>query len=131
MSNNSYDNLYQDVKTFLKNSSSGKLSISSISNMTRYAMEVVQIGKNWSSMRGSEKKELVYNVITNVVEDILNDEQIGKNIDPETKEILLSTLQFIPTLIDTSVDFAKVYLNMKNKNKNKNNNKKCRFFCCC
>jgi len=114
-----HDVLYDDVKQFFITSGSGKLSITSITTLTRYAMEVVQTGRAWKGMKGSEKKALVFEVISDLVEDLLNDTDVVGDLDNDIKQGILTATTLVPTFIDAAVDFAKIY---KIQSK---------FFCCC
>ncbi len=107
-----YDTLYSDVKHFFLDSTSGKLTVASVTTLTRYAMEVVQTGKGWKRLKGSEKKDLVIGVITELIEDLVEDpEVVGEDFDEGAKQAILAALAFAPLLIDAAADYAKVYLN--------------------
>ena len=109
-----YDTLYGDVKQFFMNSTRGKLTVYSVTVLTRYAMELVQTGKNWKGLKGSEKKDLVLGVITAIVEDLLHDPQVvGENFDPNTRDGILAAVAVVPMFIDAAVDFAKTYVASK------------------
>jgi len=105
-----FDVLYDDVKQFFKNTSTGRLSVASVTALTRYSMEVVQTGENWTGMKGSEKKDLVYGVVTEVIKDLLHDpEVVGEDFDEGTRDAILAALNLVPLVIDAAVDFAKTY----------------------
>jgi len=111
-----FDLLYTDVKDFFKNTSTGKISIVTVTTLTRYSMELVQTSDNWAGMKGSEKKDLVYGVVTEVIKDLLNDPQVvGENFDEATRQAILLALDIVPSLIDAAVDFAKTYKDSKPK----------------
>jgi len=105
-----YDTLYNDVKGFFENSTSGKMNAASVTTLVRYSMEVVQTGKLWTGMHGSEKKDLVIGVVTALVNDLLDDPSVvGEDFSDDTRQAILAALSFAPMLIDAAVDFAKAY----------------------
>lgn len=103
-----YDTLYSDVKKFYLDSASKKFTVSSVIPMTRYAMEIIQTGQNWSTMKGSEKKRLVTEIIQEVVTDLINDPEVVKDLDENSKQLILLSLETVPFFIDSACDFAKV-----------------------
>jgi hypothetical protein len=105
-----YDTLYQDLKEFYLDTTNGKLSLNTITILTRFAMEHVQTHTLWANLKGSEKKDLVVSVVTDFINDMLNDTD---KVDEETKRILQNGLEMVPMLIDAAVDFAKVYSKFK------------------
>ena len=127
-----FDALYGDVKEFFKSSTNGKLSIASVTVLTRYAMEIVQTSQSWQDMKGSEKKNLVLGVLNAVIQDLLADHDVvGDSLDEGTKQAILTALEMAPMIIDAAVDFAKVYsANRPQDNSNGNGNRP-RLFCCC
>jgi hypothetical protein len=125
-----YDALYGDVKQFFVESTSGKMTVASVTTLTRYAMEVVQTGQGWKGMKGSEKKDLVLGVITALVEDLLHDPQVvGEDFDDGTRDAILAAVSMVPMFIDAAVDFAKVYTDGQSQQPGTGNRPK--FFCCC
>ncbi len=85
-------------------------------------MEIVQTGRRWKGMRGTEKRNLVIAVITAIVEDLINDpEVVGENFDEAAKQVILAAVSFVPMMIDAAVDFAKTYHDSKGRPK---------LFCC-
>ena len=103
-----YDTLYNDVKQFYLTTSSGRFTLGTLAPLTRYAMEIVQTGKGWSTMKGSEKKRLVTEVIQEVVTDLVNDKDVVKDMDENTRQAILLGLETVPFIIDAACDFAKV-----------------------
>lgn len=100
--------LYLYVKNFFNEMIAGKLTVNTVTVLTRYSMEYVQ--QNWKELKGSEKKELVMSVITDFIKNLLNDKEVvGNALTNEIKEQVLVAVDMIPTLIDTTVDFAKSY----------------------
>lgn len=110
-----YDLLYNDVKKLFLETTSGKITMSTVSTLTRYSMELVQTGVAWASMRGSEKKELVMDVVNALFEDLINDDHVVGDIPDELKSTLQVALSVVPSFIDATVDFAKVYINTKHE----------------
>jgi hypothetical protein len=102
-----YDTLYQDLKQFYLETTNGKLTLNTITTLTRYAMEHVQINALWANLKGSEKKELVLTVVTDFMGDLLNDPEL--KITDETRDLLKNGLLMVPFMIDAAVDFAKTY----------------------
>ncbi len=120
-----HDALYKDVKQFFTDSISGTLTVASVATLTRYAMEVVQTGRKWKSLRGAQKRELVLGVISALVKDLLEDPKVvGENFDEGSKQAILAALAFAPMLIDAAVGFAKTY------HGNKSSGGRPRPFCC-
>lgn len=128
-----FDLLYADVKEFFKTTSTGRLSVASVTSLTRYGMELVQTGNNWEGMKGSEKKDLVLGVVSEVIKDLLNDpEVVGENFDQGTRDAILAALDLVPMIIDAAVDFAKTYHDNANKQDTNNDERprrKCFGFC--
>jgi hypothetical protein len=129
-----YDTLYNDVKQFFKNSTSGKLTVASVTVLTRYSMELVQTGENWQGMKGSEKKDLVFGVISALVTDLLDDPQVvGKNFSDDTRQGILAAVGLVPMIVDAVVDFAKTYSQQNPapvSGSNSGSSGRKRFFCC-
>ena len=106
-----YDTLYNDAKKFFLDTTSGKLTVATVTILTRYTMEVVQTGKDWAGLKGSEKKDLVLGVLNELIKDFIEDPDIGgENFPQETREAILAALAVAPMFIDAAVDFAKVYV---------------------
>lgn len=101
-----HDNLYADVKKFFMESMSGKLTVSSVTILTRYAMEETQI--NNKIMTGSEKKELVMGVINAFIEDLIIYDTVVK-LTNDNKQAIIAALALTPFLIDAAAGFAKTY----------------------
>ena len=107
--NQRYQELYDTIKKLFLISTSGALSIQNIPFMTRYGMELLETGVTWKNMKGSEKKDLLVSVLMSLIKDLNADSHIPS-------ELLDTILSVLPHIIDTSVDFAKIY-NNKNKRK--------------
>lgn len=106
----SHDDLYANVKKFFVESTSGSLSVLTVTLLTRYSMELMQTNAKWSIMKGSEKKALVVGVLNALIKDLLNDPSVvGPNVDESFKAGILATLDLAPMIIDAAVDFAKTY----------------------
>jgi hypothetical protein len=108
-----FDTLYADVKKFYEDSLHGQLTVESVTILTRYTMEAVQL--NAKGLKGSEKKALVLEILNQIVKDALEE----SDLDEEIKNAIMASLALAPVLIDAVVDFAKIY-----------NNKSCRKLCC-
>lgn len=107
-----FDTLYGETKKFLKDTLGGKLDASTVTTLIRFAMESVQNLQEFRGMKGSEKKQLVIAVITEVVKDALTD----TSLSPETQQLIMSSLSFAPFVIDMAVDFAKAYVKIPTGN---------------
>lgn len=106
-----YDALYSDAKKFFLDTTSGRLTVSTVTTLTRYTMEVVQTGKDWAGLKGSEKKDLVLGVLNELIKDLIEDPDIGgEDFPQETRDAILAALAVAPMFIDAAVDFAKVYV---------------------
>jgi len=101
-----YDKLYDDLKEFYKCLGNKELSLQMIVTLTRWCMEHVQTNKEWIKMKGSEKKLLVVGVMTEFLNDALND---AKALNEDTKAKLSIALEMLPSIIDATIDFAKTY----------------------
>lgn len=113
-----YDNLYRDVKKFYNDTLNSKLSAANATTLLRYAMEIIERGGKWGNMRGSEKKQLVLNVVNELVNDALADSKLSK----ESQRAIKYAMKMAPYIIDATVDFAKVYNESHSQGK--------RFICC-
>ena len=118
-----YDTLYNDVRKFYLHSTTGRLNASSVTTLVRYAMEVVQTGRMWKNMRGSDKKDLVLGVVTALVNDLLEDPQVSNHIDDQTRTFIMTALTMAPMVIDAAAGFAKTYASTKKGGQRG-------FFCC-
>ena len=76
-----------------------------VAGLVRYVMELVQTGNQFKSLKGSEKKALVLQVVEAVVKDILETEEVAE----EAKSAILLAVDLAPYVIDATIDFAKVY----------------------
>lgn len=116
-----FDNLYNDVKNFSQNTLAGNFSAETVTTLVRFAMETVQTVSLFRGMKGSEKKQLVIAVVTEVVKDALKDTDLPES----TQQTIMTALSFAPFVIDMAVDFAKVYV------KPSNGGGVCKVFKCC
>lgn len=103
-----FDDLYTQLKNFFNKTTSGELSLEIIPSLTSVGMEILQKSVLFKSLNGNEKKELLVRVIKMLVLDLNKDEKINN-------DILNSILSIVPLLIDTTVNFAKIYVPTKTK----------------
>lgn len=116
-----FNKLYSVLKTGFLDAKNKTFSVATVAVLTEQAMELVQTGTLWAGMRGNEKKELVVNVITQLVKDLIEDaDVVGENFSEDAKAMVLLALDTVPFIIDATVNFAKLY---------KSGKKKC-FSCC-
>jgi hypothetical protein len=102
-----FDTLYADVKKFYDDTLNGQLTVESVTILTRYTMEAVQL--NSKGLKGSEKKALVLDVVNQLVKDALEE----SDLPDDTKQAIMTSLALAPILVDAAVDFAKIYNNGK------------------
>jgi len=108
--NQPYTELYDTIHKFFLLSTNGELNTTNIPTLVRYGMELLQTGKTWQKMVGSQKKDLLVSVVASFARDLNKD----KHLDSVLLETVLSLL---PMIIDSSVDFAKTFTTKK-------------FYCC-
>lgn len=101
------DDLYSEIKQFYLDTSRGEFRAKHVTMLTKRAMQIIQTGRDWSSLSGPEKKEIVISVIQEVVSDLINDKDVVK-IDDNARLAIDMALETLPFFIDAAADFAKV-----------------------
>ena len=102
----------------LKNHS---IAISNIGKVTKIAMEVVE---GYQNLSGAEKKKLVQECIKSLIDTYVTD-------DEEKKQLLKTSVDVIPELIETYIDISNGNLNVNKTIKLGTKMSKCIFKCCC
>jgi hypothetical protein len=105
-----FDNLYKDVKGYVDTFKRG-FDMDSVTSIVHYAMTAVQTGVEFKNMSGMEKKDFVIAVATDIVQDVLDDPEVGGKLAPEARTGITVALAGVPMIIDMAVNFAKVYSN--------------------
>lgn len=103
-----FDFLYQDVKGFTTDFQRG-FNVDAVGKILRYTMSVVQTAVEFKDLSGLERKDFVLAVVTDVVNDLLEDREVSSKLPPDAVTAIRFALSAAPMIIDTAVGFAKTY----------------------
>lgn len=104
-----FDTLFADVKSYVETFKSSGFDMAALTGLVRYAMSIVETGIAFKDMTGLECKDYVVAVVTDVVNDLLDDPDVGGKMPAEAVTSLRVGITMVPMIIDAAVGFAKTY----------------------